>query len=85
MTNECGVPESLIALQRTLNAAAEEARARGSSPEDWRPWVEAAAVAENAFAEHAAAAGVSADKVRSAAERAARGLPAHTDPEERTD
>ncbi|MFI6080346.1 hypothetical protein ACIBBB_05080 [Streptomyces sp. NPDC051217] len=72
MTNESGVPESLIDLQRTLNAAAEEARAHGSPPEDWRPWVEAAAAAENAVAEHAAAAGISADDVRSAAEKAAR-------------
>ncbi|WP_329036353.1 hypothetical protein OIE71_25575 [Streptomyces sp. NBC_01725] len=72
MTNEDGVPESLVDLQRALNAAAEEARAHGLSREGWRPWVEAAAAAENAVAEHAAATGVSADEVRSAAERAAR-------------
>ncbi|MFE6025859.1 hypothetical protein [Streptomyces niveus] len=72
MTNERGLPGSLIDLQRTLNAAAEEARARGSSREEWRPWVEAAAAVENAFAEHAAAVGISVDELRSAVEKAAR-------------
>ncbi|MFD6332029.1 hypothetical protein ACFWGI_20975 [Streptomyces niveus] len=72
MTNERGLPESLIALQRTLNAAAEEARSRDSSREEWRPWVEAAAAVENAFAEHAAAVGISVDELRSAVEKAAR-------------
>ncbi|MFD5897796.1 MULTISPECIES: hypothetical protein [unclassified Streptomyces] len=72
MTNESRVPGSLIDLQRVSNAAAEEARAHGSSRENWRPWVEAAAAAENAVAEHAAVAGVSVDELRSAVERAAR-------------
>ncbi|GAA3475752.1 hypothetical protein GCM10018966_002780 [Streptomyces yanii] len=55
-----------------MYAAAEEAQAHGSSREDWRPWVEAAAAAENAIAEHAAAVGIGADEVRSAVEKAAR-------------
>lgn len=72
VSNESGPPESLIDLQRTLNAAAEEARSHGSSREEWRPWVEAAAAAENAFAEHAAAVGIGVDELRSAVEKAAR-------------
>ncbi|MFC8238374.1 hypothetical protein [Streptomyces sp. NPDC057284] len=72
MDNESGLPKTLIGLQQAVYEAAEEAQAHGSSREDWRPWVEAAAAAENAIAEHATAAGISADEVRSAVEKAAR-------------
>ncbi|MET7494061.1 hypothetical protein [Streptomyces sp900116325] len=58
--------------QHAVYAAAGEAQAHGSYREDRRPWVEAAAAAENAIAEHAAAAGIRADDVRSAVEKAAR-------------
>lgn len=66
------IPDDLLRLQRAANAARAEAIREGYSPEAWRPWVEAAAVVQNAIAEHAAAAGVNRYELETAVEEAAR-------------
>ncbi|MFF2184559.1 hypothetical protein [Streptomyces sp. NPDC058155] len=68
------VPDDLLRLQRAANAAHREAAAGGYSPEAWRPWAEAAAVAQNAVAEHAAQAGVSRYELEMAVKAAAKKL-----------
>lgn len=65
-------PESLVELQRVAYAARREAEVRGVSPEAWRPWVESAAVVQNAIAEHAAAKGLDPSDLERAVEAAAR-------------
>ncbi|MEV4329537.1 hypothetical protein AB0K02_03190 [Streptomyces sp. NPDC049597] len=66
------LPESLIELQREADRARDAATAAGDSPEAWRPWVEAAAVVENAISEHAAAVGANRSELEKAVKRAAR-------------
>jgi hypothetical protein len=66
------VPDDLLRLQRAANAAQREATSGGYSPEAWRPWVEAAAVVQNAVAEHASEAGVSRYELEMAVKQAAR-------------
>ncbi|MFJ2676420.1 hypothetical protein [Streptomyces sp. NPDC087525] len=66
------IPEDLLRLQRAANAARREATREDYSPEAWRPWVEAAAVVQNAVAEHAAAAGVNRYELEMVVKRAAR-------------
>jgi hypothetical protein len=66
------VPDDLVVLQREALAAAADAKAAGYSLEGWRPWIEAAAVVQNAVAEHAAAAGVNRYELEMAVKAAAR-------------
>ncbi|MEV0779159.1 hypothetical protein [Streptomyces sp. NPDC050428] len=66
------IPPHLLGLQRAANAAKREATVGGYSPQAWRPWVEAAAVAQNAIAEHAAEAGVSRYELEMAVKKAAK-------------
>lgn len=66
------VPESLLRLQRAANAAQREATSGGYSPEAWRPWVEAAAVVQNAVSEHAAAEDINRVDLEMAVKAAAR-------------
>ncbi|MFE4915869.1 hypothetical protein ACFRCX_30660 [Streptomyces sp. NPDC056652] len=65
-------PDHLIQLQREANAARREATRETYSPEAWRPWVEAAAVVQNAVAEHAAETGVNRYELEMAVKKAAR-------------
>jgi phage gp46-like protein len=67
------VPDDLVALQREALAAAVDAKAAGYSLEAWRPWIEAAAVVQNAIAEQAAAAGVNRYELEMAVKQAAKG------------
>ncbi|MDQ0842379.1 hypothetical protein [Streptomyces sp. V1I6] len=66
------VPDDLVALQREALAAAADAKAAGYSAEGWRPWIEAAAVVQNAIAEHAAATGQNRYELEMAVKAAAR-------------
>ncbi|MFF8843961.1 hypothetical protein ACF08N_14760 [Streptomyces sp. NPDC015127] len=66
------LPESLIELQREVNRARDAAAAAGYSPEAWRPWVEAAAVVQNAISEYAAATGADRFEMEQAVLKAAR-------------
>ncbi|MFE7566188.1 hypothetical protein ACFU76_04380 [Streptomyces sp. NPDC057539] len=72
MAKDIEVPDDLLRLQRAANAARVEATRETYSPEAWRPWVEAAAVVQNAVAEHAAEAGVSRYELEMAVKKAAR-------------
>ncbi|MEV4975575.1 hypothetical protein [Streptomyces scopuliridis] len=65
-------PDHLIQLQREANAARRQAVQQDYSPEGWRPWAEAAAVVQNAVAEHAVAAGVNRFELEMAVKKAAR-------------
>ncbi|MEV4333391.1 hypothetical protein AB0K02_23085 [Streptomyces sp. NPDC049597] len=66
------LPESLIELQREANRAREAATAAGYSPEAWRPWVEAAAVVQNAISEYAASTGANRNELEQAVKKAAQ-------------
>ncbi|MFP1629289.1 hypothetical protein ACLB9X_29890 [Streptomyces sp. 5K101] len=66
------LPKSLIELQREANRARDAAMAAGYSPEAWRPWVEAAAVVQNAISEYAASTGANRFELEQAVKRAAR-------------
>ncbi|MFB6977665.1 hypothetical protein [Streptomyces scopuliridis] len=66
------IPDDLIRLQRAANAARVEATRETYSREGWQPWVEAAAVVQNAIAEHAAEAGVNRFELEMAVKKAAR-------------
>ncbi|MFD8919484.1 hypothetical protein ACFV0Y_16895 [Streptomyces sp. NPDC059569] len=66
------IPDDLLRLQRAANAARVEATRHDYTAEAWRPWVEAAAVVQNAMAEHATAAGVNRYELEMAVKKAAR-------------
>jgi pyrroloquinoline quinone (PQQ) biosynthesis protein C len=64
--------DELIRLQRTANAAREEATAGAYSAEAWRPWSEAVGVVQAAVTEHAKETGQSRYEVEMAVKLAAR-------------
>lgn len=65
-------PDDLVQLQRAALAAQAEAVSEGYTPEGWRPWVEAAAVVQNAISERAAADGVNRVELEMAVKLAAQ-------------
>lgn len=58
MAKDIDAPADLVQLQRITFEAEAEAVRRGLAPEEWRPWVEASAVVQNAISEHASEARV---------------------------
>ncbi|MEW1724338.1 hypothetical protein [Streptomyces sp. NPDC093109] len=72
MATNVEIPESLIQLQRTANAARREATRGNYSTEAWQPWLDAADVLQRAVTDHAAAAAVSRYELEMAVKKTAR-------------